>query len=226
MEADKAKPQVGQLSDLGLVEMTRHRQGQAISEIFAKRCPHCQGNGYIMEDIKFASSTSEGEYRAKAAKLKLPMNNKKNNKFRNNDNKPKQEVKELEVIQEEKLEQTTNPSLEAQAEVKEVQEEKETKKKNSRKPKFDKRGAKKQVNNELAEENLAQTVLTEGAEIEPVISKKAKAKTEKVEEVSIEAVEVVDAKDDERLKNRLVQDVQTEILRKSLVQQRRQLRKK
>ncbi len=69
MEADKAKPQVGQLSDLGLVEMTRHRQGQAISEIFAKRCPHCQGNGYIMEDIKFASATSEGEYRAKAAKI-------------------------------------------------------------------------------------------------------------------------------------------------------------
>ncbi|MFN9692158.1 MAG: Rne/Rng family ribonuclease [Vampirovibrionales bacterium] len=31
---DKAKPQVGQLTDLGLVEMTRHRQGQALSEIF------------------------------------------------------------------------------------------------------------------------------------------------------------------------------------------------
>ena len=180
MEADKAKPQVGQLSDLGLVEMTRHRQGQAISEIFAKRCPHCQGNGYIMEDIKFASSTSEGEYRAKAAKLKLPMNNKKNNKFRNNDNKLKQEVKELEVIQDEKLEMVENPSIVAQEEVKEVQAEKENKKKNSKKQRFDKRNAKKQINNELAEENLAQTVLTEGAEIEPVIPKKAKAK--KVEE--------------------------------------------
>ena len=30
IESDKAKPQVGQLSDLGLVEMTRHRQGQAV----------------------------------------------------------------------------------------------------------------------------------------------------------------------------------------------------
>ena len=172
MESDKAKPQVGQLSDLGLVEMTRHRQGQAISEIFAKRCPHCQGNGYIMEDIKFASSTSEGEYRAKAAKLKLPMNNKKNNKFRNNENKPKQEVKELEIIQEEKLEQTANPSIEAQIEVMEIQEEKETKKKNSRKPKFDKGSSKKikkEADEALASENLAQTVLTEGAEIEPII---------------------------------------------------------
>ena len=180
MESDKAKPQVGQLSDLGLVEMTRHRQGQAISEIFAKRCPHCQGNGYIMEDIKFASSTSEGEYRAKAAKLKLPMNNKKNNKFRNNENKPKQEVKELEIIQEEKLEQTANPSIEAQVEVMEIQEEKETKKKNSRKPKFDKGSSKKikkEVDEALASENLAPTVLTEGAEIEPVIAEQ----TQKIE---------------------------------------------
>ena len=185
MEADKAKPQVGQLSDLGLVEMTRHRQGQAISEIFAKRCPHCQGNGYIMEDIKFASSTSEGEYRAKAAKLKLPMNNKKNKFNKNNRNNEVQnnEIKELPLVQEEKLEQTVNPSIEAQAEVKEVQAEKETKKKNTKKPKFDKRGAKKQVNNELAEENLAQTVMIEGAEIEPVIAEQAKVE-QVIEEIS------------------------------------------
>ena len=165
MESDKAKPQVGQLSDLGLVEMTRHRQGQAISEIFAKRCPHCQGNGYIMEDIKFASATSEGEYRAKAAKLKLPMGNKKN-KFNKFNNKPETEVKETPIVQEEKLEEVTNPSVEAQAEVQEVVQEKETKKKNSRKPRFDK----KKVKQEVADENLAQTVLTEGAEIEPVIA--------------------------------------------------------
>ena len=167
VEADKAKPQVGQLSDLGLVEMTRHRQGQAVSEIFAKRCPHCQGNGYIMEDIKFASSTSEGEYRAKAAKLKLPMNNKKNkfNKF-NNQNKPETEIKEVETVQEEKLETTPNPSVEAQSEVTELKQEKETKKRNSRKPKFDK----KRVKAEIADANLAQTVLTEGAEIEPVVA--------------------------------------------------------
>ena len=190
MEADKAKPQVGQLSDLGLVEMTRHRQGQAISEIFAKRCPHCQGNGYIMEDIKFASSTSEGEYRAKAAKLKLPMGGKKN-KFRGNENnnKPKNEVKELEVIQEEKLEVIENPSVEAQVEVKEVQAEKDTKKRNAKKPKFDKKGAKKAV----SDENLAQTVISEDAKIEPVIAQDAEVKPVKaekpVEEVKTEAVE-------------------------------------
>ena len=167
MELDKAKPQVGQLSDLGLVEMTRHRQGQAISEIFAKRCPHCQGNGYIMEDIKFASATAEGEYRAKAAKLKLPMSGKKNNKFNNNkfNNQNKPEIKETEVVQEEKLEVAQNPAVEAQAEVKEVAQEKETKKRNTRKPKFDK----KKVKEEVTDETLAQTVINEGAEIEPVL---------------------------------------------------------
>ena len=188
MEQDKAKPQVGQLSDLGLVEMTRHRQGQAISEIFAKKCPHCQGNGYIMEDIKFASATAEGEYRAKAAKLKLPMmNNKKNNKFNkfnNNQNKP--ETKETEIIQEEKLEEIQNPSLEAETEVKEVAQEKETKRKNARKPKFDK----KKIKEELTDENLAQTVITEGAEIEPVIAPLPE-KTEEIEASKTEPEEEI-----------------------------------
>lgn len=75
LEPDKSKPQIGQLSDLGLVELTRHRQGQSLSELFTKKCPHCQGTGYSMEDFKFASPTAEGEYRAKAAKLKLPVSN-------------------------------------------------------------------------------------------------------------------------------------------------------
>ncbi len=87
VEDDKAKPQVGQLSDLGLVEMTRHRQGQSLAEIFTKKCPHCHGTGHILEDFGFASAVSEGEQRSKAAKLKLPMNgnkNKHNDKHNNN----------------------------------------------------------------------------------------------------------------------------------------------
>ena len=179
VEADKAKPQVGQLSDLGLVEMTRHRQGQAISEIFAKRCPHCQGNGYIMEDIKFASATSEGEYRAKAAKLKLPMGGKKkfnnNNRFNNNNKnentKPETELLNEQPIpeQEAKLEQVSeNPSVTAQAEVKEIKEEKEVKKTKGRG-----RGRKKVKETEVQAENIAQTVINEASEIAPVIAEDA-----------------------------------------------------
>lgn len=183
VEADKAKPQVGQLSDLGLVEMTRHRQGQAISEIFAKRCPHCQGNGYIMEDIKFASATSEGEYRAKAAKLKLPMGGKK--KFNNNNkfnNKPQEEIKET-VVQEEKLEPITeNPSVEAQVEVQEIKQEKEVKKSRGR-------GRRKVKETEVKAENIAQTVINETSEIAPVIAEDAAKRTEEltVEEKTTEA---------------------------------------
>lgn len=177
VEADKAKPQVGQLSDLGLVEMTRHRQGQAISEIFAKRCPHCQGNGYIMEDIKFASATSEGEYRAKAAKLKLPMGGKK--KFNNNNkfnNKPQEEIKET-VVQEEKLEPITeNPSVEAQVEVLEIKQEKEVKKSRGR-------GRRRVKETEVKAENIAQTVINEASEIAPVIAEDA---AKKVEESAVE----------------------------------------
>ncbi len=79
VETDKSKPQVGQLSDLGLVEMTRHRQGQSLAEIFTKRCPHCSGTGQTLEDFGFSSAVAEGEFRSKAAKSnKSPMNNNKN----------------------------------------------------------------------------------------------------------------------------------------------------
>lgn len=45
LSTDKSKPQIGQLSDLGLVELTRRRQGQSLLEIFSKQCSHCNGKG-------------------------------------------------------------------------------------------------------------------------------------------------------------------------------------
>lgn len=56
---DKAKPQVGQLTDLGLVEMTRHRQGQSLKEIFAKTCPTCNGVGHVANEFAWASLGQE-----------------------------------------------------------------------------------------------------------------------------------------------------------------------
>ena len=102
VENDKTKPQVGQLSDLGLVELTRHRQGQALSEIFGKKCPHCQGSGIIPDDLNFSAPVSEGEIKAKAAKLKLPVqqiknktpNYKQNKVFNNPNNNPLNENNE------------------------------------------------------------------------------------------------------------------------------------
>ncbi|MEB3206994.1 MAG: Rne/Rng family ribonuclease [Vampirovibrionales bacterium] len=54
LSADKAKPQLGQLTDLGLVEMTRHRQGQSLMEIFAKQCIACNGSGHSLEEFNWA----------------------------------------------------------------------------------------------------------------------------------------------------------------------------
>ncbi len=58
---DKSKPQMGQLTDLGLVEMTRHRQGQALSEIFSKECPMCTGKGHAIEQFHWAPANAEAE---------------------------------------------------------------------------------------------------------------------------------------------------------------------
>lgn len=110
IESDKAKPQVGQLSDLGLVEMTRHRQGQSLEDVFGKKCPHCQGSGCVMEDIKFASPTSEGEYRAKAAKMKLPVSNFKKTAPKKSQKFEKHEAKEQEIETSELIETTENPT--------------------------------------------------------------------------------------------------------------------
>ncbi|NER82002.1 MAG: Rne/Rng family ribonuclease, partial [Leptolyngbya sp. SIO1D8] len=46
LRADKARPQISQLSELGLVELTRKRQGQNIYELFGRTCPTCGGLGH------------------------------------------------------------------------------------------------------------------------------------------------------------------------------------
>ncbi len=43
---DSARPQIAQLTELGLVELTRKRQGQNIYELFGKKCSTCNGTGY------------------------------------------------------------------------------------------------------------------------------------------------------------------------------------
>ncbi|MBD2392230.1 Rne/Rng family ribonuclease [Aphanizomenon flos-aquae NRERC-008] len=48
LKADKARPQIAQLTELGLVELTRKRQGQNIYELFGEPCPTCGGLGHIL----------------------------------------------------------------------------------------------------------------------------------------------------------------------------------
>ena len=44
---DSARPQIAQLTELGLVELTRKRQGQNIYELFGRACPNCVGLGHV-----------------------------------------------------------------------------------------------------------------------------------------------------------------------------------
>ena len=44
---DSARPQIAQISELGLVELTRKRQGQNIYELFGRACPSCGGLGHV-----------------------------------------------------------------------------------------------------------------------------------------------------------------------------------
>lgn len=44
---DTSKPQIAQITELGLVELTRKRQGQNIYELFGRACPTCGGLGHV-----------------------------------------------------------------------------------------------------------------------------------------------------------------------------------
>ncbi|KGG00492.1 MULTISPECIES: Rne/Rng family ribonuclease [Prochlorococcus] len=44
---DSARPQIAQLTELGLLELTRKRQGQNIYELFGKKCSTCDGTGHV-----------------------------------------------------------------------------------------------------------------------------------------------------------------------------------
>ncbi len=60
LRADKSKPQISQLSELGLVELTRKRQGKNIYELFGRPCATCGGLG-LLAHLPGESHDDEGE---------------------------------------------------------------------------------------------------------------------------------------------------------------------
>ncbi len=185
---DKAKPQIGQLSDLGLVELTRHRQGQSLAEVFTKKCDKCQGSGYTLEELKLANTNTQGELKAKMNKIKGPFsqqnnqnNNQNKNKFnkfqKNNQNKNNQKADENELLIEEikaEIQEQTQVVEEITPPVEEVKQE-ETKKdsKNRKNKKFNnKKQAQKQEEKLEVEEPKVE-------EKEPQVEEKVEVKEEK-----------------------------------------------
>jgi ribonuclease E len=47
---DKTRTQVFEISELGLVEMTRKRVSEGLVESLSEPCPHCGGRGIVLGD--------------------------------------------------------------------------------------------------------------------------------------------------------------------------------
>lgn len=47
LERDYAKTKITQVSELGLVEMTRKRTRESLEHLLCEPCPTCQGRGYV-----------------------------------------------------------------------------------------------------------------------------------------------------------------------------------
>jgi len=56
---DSARPQIAQLTELGLVELTRKRQGQNIYELFGEKCSTCNGTGNIEKRLNYEISNQQ-----------------------------------------------------------------------------------------------------------------------------------------------------------------------
>ena len=101
---DSARPQIAQLTELGLVELTRKRQGQNIYELFGTKCTNCNGLGHKEKLPNY-----------KNISLKTNQNAKKSSKI--NDTKisdltPIQLIENQETIIREELTKTKNTNKE------------------------------------------------------------------------------------------------------------------
>jgi len=64
---DSARPQIAQLTELGLVELTRKRQGQNIYELFGTKCSNCNGLGHIENLPNYKNNSLKTNQNAKTS---------------------------------------------------------------------------------------------------------------------------------------------------------------
>ena len=73
---DSARPQIAQLTELGLVELTRKRQGQNIYELFGTQCSNCNGLGHIENLPNYKNNSLKTNQNAKKSskinEIKIP----------------------------------------------------------------------------------------------------------------------------------------------------------
>ena len=101
---DSARPQIAQLTELGLVELTRKRQGQNIYELFGTKCTNCNGLGHKEKLPNY-----------KNISLKTNQNAKKSSKIEDTKTSnltPTQLIENQETIISEELTKTKNTNKE------------------------------------------------------------------------------------------------------------------
>ncbi len=97
---DSARPQIAELTELGLVELTRKRQGQNIYELFGKKCNTCNGLGHIESLPNFQNLNSEKNYSAKKSS--------KLSNIKSPDLEPPQEIENQEKLVKQELHNSKN----------------------------------------------------------------------------------------------------------------------
>lgn len=68
LKKDRTRTKISHISPLGLIEMTRKRTGETISELISEACPYCQGRGHILSPESISINV-ERELMQKAAQV-------------------------------------------------------------------------------------------------------------------------------------------------------------
>ena len=106
IRSDKSRPQISQLSELGLVELTRKRQGQNIYELFGQPCSTCGGLGHLAHlpgEVPGVSSQLESVSSSRATGYSSPSQSFSNRPTAREDRSttspsPQSEFQELELL--------------------------------------------------------------------------------------------------------------------------------
>ena len=101
---DSARPQIAQLTELGLVELTRRRQGQNIYELFGEKCSHCNGLGHVENLLNYQNHNLAGK------NIGGKLNKSNTTKTQELDNLPL--IEKQEKIVEKELQNTNNSNKE------------------------------------------------------------------------------------------------------------------
>ncbi len=101
---DSARPQIAQLTELGLVELTRRRQGQNIYELFGEKCSACKGLGHVENLLNYQNHNLAGK------NIGGKLNKSNTTKTQELDNLPL--IDKQEKIAEQELQNTNNSNKE------------------------------------------------------------------------------------------------------------------